>query len=120
MKLITVVEAHNTLDSLADQQNIGAHLAYWMTKFVVKTQSDAEFYAASASKIYEEFGEKSEDGNLVVKGEKVEAFKEALAKLQNTEAEDPGIRFSLSELANELKLSMKQMYPLLDFIDEDK
>ena len=43
-----------------------------------------------------------------------------MEELGQTNVEDPGIRFNLSELATELRLSMQQMYPLLDFIDEDK
>lgn len=120
MKLITIVNAHNALDAFADKQDIGAHLAYWMTKFVVKTQSDAEFYASKATELYKEFGEQRDDGDYVVSRDKIVPFQEAMKKLQETEAEDPGIRFSLSELSQGLKLTMKQMYPLMDFIDEDK
>lgn len=120
MKLITLVNAHNVLDDFAEQEGIGAHLAYWMTKFVVKTQADSDFYQANVRKQFEKYGVSDADGKLVVPLDKLSDFNKAIENLQNTEVEDPGVRFSLTELSRELKLSMKQMYPLLDFIDEEK
>ena len=120
MKLITIVNAHNVIDGLAEKEDIGAHLAYWLTKFVVKTQSEADFFQAEMRKLFEKYGEKKDDGTYSVSAEKVPDFTKAVEDLQNAEAEDPGIRFSLSELSSELKVSLKQMYPLLDFINEDE
>ena len=122
MELIKVVNARKVLDSLADRVDIGAHLAYWMTKFVVKTESDHEFYASEMRKLFEKYATKKEgdEDTLFITNEKVAEFNAAVDVLNKTDAEDPGIRFNLSELSTELKLSMKQMYPLLDFIDEDK
>lgn len=119
MELIKIINARKVLDSFSDKEEISAHLAYWMTKFVVKTEADHSFYASEAQKIFNKYAE-SEDGELVVTGDKISAFKAELAALEKTEAEDPGIRFDLTELSSELKLSMRQMYPLLDFINEDK
>lgn len=122
MELIKVVNARKVLDSLADQVNIGAHLAYWMTKFVVKTESDHAFYASEMRKLFEKYATQKEgdEDALLIPNDNVAAFNAAVDALNKTDAEDPGIRFNLSELSAELKLSMKQMYPLLDFIDEDK
>ena len=122
MELIKVVNARKVLDGLADRVDIGAHLAYWMTKFVVKTESDHEFYASEMRKLFEKYATKKEgdEDTLFITNEKVAEFNAAVDVLNKTDAEDPGIRFNLSELSTELKLSMKQMYPLLDFIDEDK
>lgn len=122
MELIKVVNARKVLDSLADRVDIGAHLAYWMTKFVVKTESDHEFYASEMRKLFEKYATKKEEDEdtLFIPNEKVAEFNAAVDALNKTDAEDPGIRFNLSELSTELRLSMKQMYPLLDFIDEDK
>lgn len=122
MELIKVVNARKVLDSLADQANIGAHLAYWMTKFVVKTESDHAFYASEMRKLFEKYATQKEgdEDALLIPNDNVAAFNAAVDALNKTDAEDPGIRFNLSELSAELKLSMKQMYPLLDFIDEEK
>lgn len=122
MELIKVVNARKVLDSLADRVDIGAHLAYWMTKFVVKTESDHEFYASEMRNLFEKYATKKEgdEDTLIIPNDKVAEFNAAVDALNKTDAEDPGIRFNLSELSTELRLSMKQMYPLLDFIDEEK
>lgn len=122
MELIKVLNARKVLDSLSDREDVGAHLSYWMTKFVVKTESDHEFYASEIRKLFDKYATKKEGGEdtILIPTDKVAEFNVAVDALNKTDAEDPGIRFNLSELSTELKLSMKQMYPLLDFIDEGK
>lgn len=120
MELLKVVNARQALDALSDRDNIGAHLAYWMTKFIVKTKNEHDFYASEMSKLFEKYARKNSDGTFLIPAEEVDVFNSAIKILNETDVEDPGIRFSLSELSAELKLSMKQMYPLLDFIDEEK
>lgn len=119
MELIKVVNARKTLDSLADRENIGAHLAYWMTKFVVQTKSEHEFYAREMQKLFEKYGVCGDNDKLIIPSDKVADFQKEVTVLESTDVEIPSIRFSLSELAQELKLSMKQIYPLIDFIDEE-
>ena len=122
MELIKIVNARKVLDSLSDREDVGAHLSYWMTRFVVKTESDHEFYASEMRKLFDKYATKKEgdDDTVIIAADKVAEFNDAVEALNRTDAEDPGIRFNLSELSAELKLSMKQMYPLLDFIDEEK
>jgi len=122
MELIKIVNARKVLDGLSDREEVGAHLSYWMTRFVVKTESDHEFYASEMRKLFERYATKKEgdEDTLLIAADKVAEFNDAVEALNKTDAEDPGIRFNLSELSAELKLSMKQMYPLLDFIDEEK
>ena len=122
MELIKVINARNVLNSLSDREDIGSHLSYWMTKFVVKTESEYEFYAGEMRKLFEKYTtkEESDDDAIIVPTEMIDEFNAAVDTLNKTDVEDPGIRFNLSELSTELKLSMKQMYPLLDFIDEEK
>ena len=120
MELIKVVNARKVLDSLSDKDCVGAHLSYWMTKFVVKTKSEHEFYASEMHKLFDKFADKKDDDTFLIPAEKTSGFNAAIEELNRTDVEDPGIRFNLSELSAELKLSMKQMYPLLDFIDEEK
>lgn len=122
MELIKIINARKVLDSLSDREEIGGHLAYWMTKFVVKTESEHEFYATEMRKIFDKYATKKEDDDdtVVIPTDAVSNFNNAVEALNKTDVEDPNIRFNLSELSAELKLSMKQMYPLLDFIEEDK
>lgn len=120
MELIKIINARTVLDGFADKEDIGGHLLYWMTKFIARTQSDQEFYAGEARKIFNKYAVKNTEEEMVVPAERVSDFQKEIRELDETEAEDPGIRFDLSELSSELKLSMRQMYPLLDFINEDK
>lgn len=120
MKLITIVGAHKVIDDLANTNEIGAHLAYWMTKFVIATQSEFEFYQESLRKLFEKYGVEKTDTGITVAEEHRDKLLEEIAKLDDTDAQDPGIRFSLAELSKELKISPKQMFYLMDFIDEDE
>lgn len=120
MELIKVINARQVLDGLADIGSISAHLSYWMTKFVAKTESEQKFYVSEMRKILDEYAEQKEGEPLHVPVDKVADFNKAVEELNNTDVEDPGIKFYLSELTSEIKLSMQQMYPLLDFIDESK
>jgi hypothetical protein len=120
MEIIKIVNARNVLESLADRECVGAHLSYWMTKFVVKTENEHGFYISEMRKLFEKYGERGEDDMLLVQSDKIDEFNKAVSELNKTDVEDPGIKFNLSEISAELKLSMKQMFPLLDFIDEEK
>lgn len=122
MELIKVVNARKVLDSLSDREDVGSHLSYWMAKFVVKTESDHEFYASEMRKLFDKYATKKEgdEDTLFIPKDKVAEFNAAVDALNKTDAEDPNIRFNLSEIAAELKLSMKQVYNLLDFINEEK
>ena len=121
MKLIDVVNAYNSINGLSENNNIGAHLAYIMTKFVITTQPDFEFYIKELRKLFEKYGKKDDETDeIVILSENTDEFKKSVQDLQNVEVDDPKIYFSLSELSNELKLSMKQIYPLINFIKEDE
>ena len=120
MKLRKVIDARRVLDSFSSQEGLGAHLAYWMTKFVVKTENEHIFYAKEMRKLIDAYSTHNANGATVIPTEQIENFYAAVDRLNNTDVEDPGIRFSLSELSTELKLSMQQMYLLLDFIEEEK
>lgn len=122
MELIKIVNARNVLDGLSDREDVSASLSYWMTKFVVKTEGDHNFYISEMRKLFDKYAIKKEEdeGTLLIPNDKLAEFNDAVESLNKTDAEDPGIRFNLSELSAELKLSMKQIYPLLDFIDEEK
>lgn len=119
MKLIDIISARQTLDKFADK-DISGHLSYWMTKFIVKTQADYEFYVNEVRKIFKKYAESKDGEELVVPADKVADYNRDISELEATEAEDPGIRFDLREIDSELKLTMRQMYTLIDFINEDQ
>ena len=120
MELIKIIEAKKVLEEIADKEDVSAHLSYWMAKFISKTQDEHEFFIEETRKLMDKYGSKGENGGYTIAKEKLSDFNCALYALQNTDVEDPGIRFSLSEMSRELKLSVKQMFPLLDFIREDE
>ena len=120
MELIKIVNARNALVSLSDREDISLHLSYWMAKFVAKTESEYNFYTIEMRKTFDKYAQKKDSGDFFIPADQVNNFNADVAKVGETNVEDPGIRFNLSELSSELKLSMKQIYPLLDFIDEDK
>lgn len=119
MKLITVVKAYNALDTLADNDSITARVSYWIAKFISKTQDDVKFYQHEVTKLFDKYGTKNKDGTMTVPSDVMEEFTKKVEELEATEAQDPGIRFKLSDLTGEMKISPKNMYPLLDFIDEE-
>lgn len=122
MELIKIINARKTLDGFSGKEDLPAHLAYWMTKFVVKTREEHEFYAQEYNKIFLKFAnlKDEKEKTYVIPAEAVSDFNLEIEKLEKTDVEDPGIRFSLAELSSELRLSMKQMFTLFDFIDEEK
>ena len=117
MELIKLIEARKVLDGFADKNGISASLAYKMTKFIAKTEDEHAFYAAELNKLVNTYSAKDDDGNVIIPQEHIAEFNAAVNNIGHTSVEDPGIRFDLNELS-ELDLSMKQMYPLLDFINE--
>ena len=119
MKLKKIIDARCVLSGFTDDEKISAHLSYWMTKFLIKTENEYSFYVNEMQKLLNTFAVKNNNGELVIPSEKIANFNEAIEKLGETDVEDPQIRFSLSELSAELKLSMKQMYSLFDFVDEE-
>lgn len=122
MELIKIISVRQVFESVADKEDIQAHLSYWMAKFLMKTEGEYNFYVTEMRKLLDKFATKTEgdEGTSLVPFDKVAEFNNALEKLNNTDVEDPGIRFNLSEITKELKLSMRQMYSLLDFINEDQ
>lgn len=122
MELIKIVNARHVFENIADKENVSAHLSYWMAKFFAKTEAEHSFYVSEMRKILDRFAVKKEgeDDVTFIPSDSVADFNFAVENLNKTDVEDPNIRFKLSEVAAELKLSMRQMYSLLDFIDEDK
>ena len=126
MKLINIYNARTVIETLADCKDISFSTAYWMAKFIERTHADNEFFVSEMSKLLGKYAETDENGeyvtdgtNIKLKPDCVEEFNRRSEELQNTEVDDPNIRFKYSQL-EDIKLSMKQIYPLMPFIDEDE
>lgn len=119
MELIKIINARKVINDFAETENISARLAYQMTKFIMSTQTEAEFYAKEMKKLFEKHGTKCDSGEVSILPENVSKFLAEAKKIEETEVDDPKIKFLLSEML-ELKLSMKQIYPLMDFIKDDE
>lgn len=120
MELVKIVDARHVLSAFSDEEKISVRLAYWMAKFIAKTENEYWFYTREMQKILTTFAVTQDDNTMFIPGEKIADFNASVEALNKTDVEDPGVRFSLTELSSELNLSMKQIIPLLDFIDEEK
>lgn len=118
MKLFSILEARKTIETVTQNTEMHAHLAYWFSKFMIKTQGEADFYIAELKKILEKYNAKVDEAEITIAAESKDDFNREVSELQNTDVETPDIRFSLDELSSEIKLSMAQIMPLMDFIDE--
>lgn len=119
MELYKIINARKTLDDLATQ-DVDLHLSYWMTKFMVATQKEQDFYQSHLKGIIDKYAVAGENNSLKVAPENIDAFNAAVKELDSTDVDAPEIKFSLAEMSKNFKLSMKQIYPLMDFISEDE
>ena len=119
MKLIKLIEAMNVIGNLDNNNDISSKLAYMLAKFTTQSRDEYKFYFDELEKILEKYGASFEDGNYKIPKENREAFEYAVSELQGTEVSEPAIKFPLSEITKDLKLSIKQMVALLDFINDD-
>lgn len=131
MKIILnkLINSRQVLQSMSNI-NIAPHLAYQITKFLIKSQDEEEFYNNRLRALFDECAQKNEDGTFITtddgQGIKlqpnlIEKFNKSYEELVNTEIEAPDIKFALSEITKELtSISVNQMMTLMDFIDEDK
>lgn len=119
MELVKVVKAKTTLEGFAERDNINASLAYWMMKFVMEAQAEHDFYLSSMKKIIDKYAVE-QDGDLIIPEVMVQNFREEVKELEHTDVVAPSVKLPLSDMARALQLSMKEIYPLMDFIDEAK
>ena len=120
MKLKKIIDARGAIAEFSNGEKISASICYWAMKFMVKTDSDAEFFNNKIKEIIDKYTVVNEDGKQFIPSDKSDIIEEEIEEIGNTEAEDPGIKFPLSELSKGLNLSMKQMYSLIDFVDDSK
>ena len=129
MKILKLVNAVGLVEMLARQHEIeDTGLVYWLTKFVLCSDHERNFYKNEMVKIINKYAEKDEEGNVkygedgsfTVTVDNVALFNDAIIALDNTEVDAPNIKLPLSLITKEFKLSMEQMFLLIDFIDENK
>lgn len=118
MKLINVINANNVISNFVDE-SIDAQLAYKLMKFVTSTESEVEFFKLQMQKLVDKYSETDNDGTKHIPPANVEQFNDDAMKVQDTEVDAPAIRFSVAELAP-LKMTMRQMFALSDFVDDQK
>ena len=125
MELIKIINARSVLNTLTDKDGIEPHLVYLMTKFIITSQDEQNFYATNMQKLFDKYAQRDEKNQIVTQGNNVkikedclDEFNEEVTKLYETDVAEPNIKFPLSELTKELNLTMRQMSYLMDFIKD--
>jgi hypothetical protein len=123
MKLINLINARRVIQKYATEK-ISMALAYKMMKIMRNTDSDEEFYSTRFREIINSYGQKDEDGKLVLSGEAISLIpdtasdcQKAIKELEDTEVE-MSLKLPLAELS-ELKMSMTDLFALENLIQEE-
>ena len=119
MKLITLVNAHNLIESFSENEDMGFGLTYLMAKFVAETQAATDSYNKDLRKVASKYGVEDEAGRFNIPESNAKACEKDLDKLQNSEVAAPAAKLPFSKMEAAPKMSMRQVYMLLDFIDEN-
>ena len=103
---------------------INARVAYKFAKLSKFIVNDIDFYREQYNLYINEFGQKDDNGNLVMSGNNIkiipgleEKCKQKFNELNSLEVELPEIKFSLDELES-IDMTMKDMLVLDPFIEE--
>jgi hypothetical protein len=123
MKLSRINPLYLTLQSLSEKE-LPIRTSYKISKFLQSLSQDNDFYTEKFKSIILKYAERDEKGELVFIGEDVKIKQEFLSaaegeltELNELEATDPGILFTLEELES-LKIKPLDLQPLLPFIKE--
>lgn len=119
MELVKLVNAKNMIETFAEEE-IGTHLAYLVAKFISLTTTDIDFYNNAVKDLVSKYATQDENGTLIIEEDKRAEFEKKVEELNKTEIVEPNIKFPLSELTSAKHITPKKIYPLLDFIDEEK
>lgn len=102
-----------------------AKTAYKISKLSNFLKDDANFYTERLSQVIEQYGEKDENGKLVISGSGYKIQKDkrdectaAIKELSEIEAAVPDAKIYLSELDG-VELSPDDIAAIYDFIEED-
>ena len=118
MKLIKIVSASNVIRNFVDE-SLDSQLAYKLMKFATSIEEEVGFFNTQMQKIVDKYAQTDDEGKKMIPPEKINEFNDETTKLQDTEVESPKIRFTISELSP-LKMTMRQMFVMSDFIDDSK
>ena len=123
MKITKIINMRRVLSPVF-QEKMSPRLSYKIMKLISKTDEDEVFYNKNMAGIIRDCCVKGKDGKIEQSegGYKIDPAKKAdcearIKELDETEAEDVEIKFTLDELS-ELKLSPRDMLILDDFIEE--
>lgn len=124
MKINNLIQVRKILTAHSNDKMPTA-LAYKMMKLLKASDNEDAFYTQKFKDIIENYSQKDEKGNLVfekenvkIQEDKIFECQEAINNLENTEVEKPAILFTVKELSD-LKFTIKEIYILDEFIDED-
>ena len=116
-----IIWARNVVASLYCNK-VPAKLAYKFTKFINETAIEEETYRNQLKEILDAYGDRDENGRLIISDGKVTINKDliddcnkALAELELLEVDSPDVSFDLADLDG-IKLSAEEMAPLFKFI----
>lgn len=110
------------------QQELPIRLNYKLTKFYKSIESDFEFYKTKMTEIINEYGQRDENGSIVltsngseakIQPDRAEECQSKINELMGIEATDVyNLSIKLDEIET-LKLTMQEMKLLEPFIEEE-
>ena len=123
MKVKQLIEAKKVILPLI-QEKLSPKLSYKLMKFVKKIEVEEDFYNKQIGELIDKYGERDSDNNLIytdngvkIQNDKISNCNAELQEVDNVEVDAPDLSFTLDELS-EIKLSVRDMFFLQDFIKE--
>ena len=123
MKLSQIENLKNTLLTIS-QKELPFRLAYKISKLLDQVEKDSAFYTEKFRNIVVKYAERDEKGEIVFEGDnikipqnKLSAAEKELEDLNNVEATDINVTFTLDEL-EDLQMKPSELQGLLPFIEE--
>ena len=123
MKVKQLIEAKKVILPLI-QEKLSPKLSYKLMKFVKKIEVEEDFYNKQIGELIDKYGERHSDNNLIytdngvkIQNDKISNCNAELQEVDNVEVDAPDLSFTLDELS-EIKLSVRDMFFLQDFIKE--
>ena len=106
-------------------EKLSATLSYKIFKLCNFIEQEEQFYNQKMQSIIEEFGKRTDDGNLVIDDagnvkiieDRIDDAHKAIEELRDIEVEAPSVEFTLDELSG-MKLSVRDISVLEPFIKE--
>lgn len=123
MTIKRLIEAKRVIMPLI-QEKLSPKLSYKLMKFVSKIDIEEDFYNKKVNELVDKYGVRDEENKLIhtdtgvkIQEDKVSICNLELQEIENVEVDAPDITFTLDELS-EIKLSVRDMFFLQDFIVE--